>query len=278
MARTGKPGSSRLQRPVHHLGAREGLGVERGRLLELQRRLGRHRQGGAAAHHIGRGGLGENRQGRGPVLPDGGVERFGQARHGGAQGRVVGPFGDQRGEGGGGGHAGLGGGDAALEPGAERHHGIGTLGEGRALLVHHRDREGAGGPGRALQRHDVGALARLRHRDHDGALEPQRRPVERGHRGADRGHRHAEQDLAEVFEEGRGIVRGAARRGDHDGWVPGSQPPPELRQGRALAAEQPPHGGGRVADLGRHEGLGHGSIPGSVRRRSRRCRHGRSCG
>ena len=68
-------------------------------------------------------------------------------------------------------------------------------------------------PSRAAlgHRHDVRALARLRDGDAGRLRELQPGAIDRGDRRTERGDRHAGGELDRIFEEGRGMVRRAAR-------------------------------------------------------------------
>ena len=106
-------------------------------------------------------------------------------------------------------------------------------------------------------RHDVGALARLRNGDAGRLRELQLGAVDRGDRRAERGDRHAGGKLDRIFQEGRGMVRRAARHGGEEARIercgsrrrPRPRPrrpgraaapsPPEFRRSRAAYASQP---------------------------------------
>ncbi len=96
-------------------------------------------------------------------------------------------------------------------------------GQRRVRRVGDGDRGGPAAAGRLSHADDVRALPRLRNGDGRSLAELQVAPIDRGDGGADRGYRDTHGQLDRVFEIGRGMVRGTARHGHHQGWVKGAQ-------------------------------------------------------
>ncbi len=107
---------------------------------------------------------------------------------------------------------------------------------------------------RARHFDDVGALTGLRHRQAGAVGQLQRRLVDRRDRRPDRGDRHAQQQLADIFQIGRHMVRRSARdRGQEPGVQIGDGPCGHLDRVRSVGQQTldrigdfqhfPPHSG-----------------------------------
>ena len=116
-------------RAVLDLGAGERLGLDAAHFLELQRRLHRDREAGAAADHEQLVGIDERVDERLPVGVGGALEHFGKRLERGQQRRVVLPVRDDARAG----HelrdVALGRGDAGLGAGVQRQHPLRGLGQ-----------------------------------------------------------------------------------------------------------------------------------------------------
>ena len=159
------------------------------------------------------------------------------------------------------GDAGLGGGDALLGAGLQRNGEIGHLRRRRVRVVDDGDDLGAALLRGLRHRQQVGAAAGLRDHQHDRALQAQRRLVDRGDRRPDRHHRQAELGLGRVFEEGRGVIGGAARADRDQARIDIAQ---QLAGGAdriARLVQQPRHRIAGFGGLARHPG---GAVGGGV--------------
>ncbi len=184
--------------------------------LELERRLLRRGQAGAAADHEQVVGIDQALGERAPVALPGLGQGRRQGVERGDQGRVIAPVGAQLQDRGQRGQVTLGRGHAALGTGTERDHRIGQLRQRRILDVDQRHHARAGGLGRLGVAQQVRALAGLRDHQVQRALQLLPGLVDRPHRRRGRGGHQPQPGLEQVLGVGRGMIGTAARAGDHE--------------------------------------------------------------
>ena len=133
---------------------------------------------------------------------------------------------------------GLRGGDALLLARMQRQHDLAGGGERRGGVVHERHRQRAVVTPGLGEVENVRAAARLRHGEEERIAHARARLIDGGHGGTDGGRHEAGMDLEQIFDEGRRVVRAAARAGDGKGRRRRAQALAELAaQGRVALDE-----------------------------------------
>jgi hypothetical protein len=143
--------------------------------------------------------------------------------------------------------------DALFRAGIEAENDIGLFRKRAVGDVDDGDRRRPALLRRLLQRDDIGARTRLRDGEMDAALQMQGSAIDRSDRRADRGDRNAAGDLEEIFEEGGGMVRGAARRRRHHARASGRKQPGDFGKDRLFLFEKRGHHLGRLAGFLQHQ-------------------------
>ena len=238
---------------VHDFGGTVGLGVDRGRLLEFQRRLAGDGERGAAAEDEERFMPVRRFAKRAPVAIARRLELTGEGGQRAAQAIVLDALGKQREAGNDGIHEGLGGGDAAFGSRKDvddlvagcRQRRVGGIGQGNGKCTAF--------PCRLRHLHDVGALARLRNGDAGGAIELQPRAEDRGDGRAERSDGNAGGKFGRVFQIVRGMVGRAARHRRDQSRILVAQPPAGSGDRGGGAVEERRHRVRYAGDLLLHE-------------------------
>ena len=194
-------------RAVAHFGGAETFGVERRRFLELERGFLRGAEAVAATEDEQVGGIAIRGDRGRPVERKGVVEAGRQRIKRVGQRRIFRPGGDKRGNRCERADIGFGRGNRAFDPGRQRDHDVGEVGQRGIGCVDERDDKGAG---RALlldRGQQVGALARLRNRQAQPVTDERGGVIERGDRQRGGRGRRSCHRFDQIFGVGCGMIR-----------------------------------------------------------------------
>ena len=147
----------------------------------------------------------------------------------------------------------LGGGHRSLPSGPHEEGVVGKPRHRRAPLVGYSQCGGALAPRRAQHAIDVRALARLRNPDDQGAMEIQRRVIERMNGGRGERHGNSSGDFQKVAAEGGGVVRRAASHQHNQPEALPAREAAEFLRVLALGFERPLESFGLLADFLHHQ-------------------------